>query len=69
MTVAKLVASEFDNRRVAYVDNMRLSHTGMVVGQSPDKKWIYIQSDRQGVPDADWHFKVSREILPGILTQ
>ena len=62
-----MIASEFDGRAVLYVDLMKLQHSGVIVVQSPDKSWLFVQSDNPKVPPRQWHFKVARETLPGIL--
>jgi hypothetical protein len=67
MSAATIVASEFDGRRVVHVDAMRLQHSGVIVGQSQDGAWLFVQSDRPGVSEKVWHFKVKRAILPAIL--
>jgi hypothetical protein len=62
-------ASKFNGRQVLYVDNLRLAHSGIVVGQSADGAWTYIQSDNPDVKPAEWHFKVSTRLLPGVLVK
>lgn len=62
-----MIASEFDGRPVLYVDLMKLQHSGVIVGQSRDQKWLFVQSDNPKVPPREWHFKVARETLPAIL--
>ena len=59
--------SKFDGQRVVYVDKLRLEHTGVIVGQSDDGEWFYVQSDHRDIEAREWHFKVSREVLPGVL--
>ncbi len=61
--------SEFDGQAVAYVDALKIPHTGVVVGQSNDGAQILIQSDNPNAPQADWHFSVSRELIDAVLVQ
>lgn len=62
-----MIPSEFDGQQVLYVDAMKLQHSGVVVGQSKDRAWLYIQSDHPKAPPRAWHFKVSRSVLPAVL--
>ena len=62
-----MIPSEFDGQTVLYVDAMRLQHSGVIVGQSRNQQWLYVQSDNPNVPPQKWHFKVARDVLPGIL--
>lgn len=59
--------SPFNGRQVLYVDNLRLRHSGIVVGQTNDGAWAYVQSDDPNVKPAQWHFKVDTRLLPGVL--
>lgn len=69
MSDTRILASEFDTQAVLYVDNMGLQHSGIVVGQSVDGNWVYVQSTRPNVPDAQWHFRVRRELIGGMLVE
>lgn len=53
-----MIESEYDGQFIAYVDPLNIVHTGFVVGQTPDRQWLFVQSDNPNVPDAPWHFKV-----------
>ena len=64
----KIVTSEFDGRTVAYIDPLKLQHSGRVVGRSPDGDWYYIQSDQPGVEPAHWHFRITSDLLAHSLT-
>jgi len=64
---ALIKPSEFDGTPVLYVDKFHFQHSGVIVGQSQDGKWLYVQSDNPNVEDADWHFKVTRGTLPALL--
>lgn len=61
--------SEFDGQSVAYVDALKIPHTGVVAGQSNDGARILVQSDNPNAPQAAWHFSVSRDLLPAVLVQ
>ena len=58
--------SEFDGQSVVYVDKLHLQHSGVIVGQSQDEKWFFVQSDREDTDLLQWHFKIAREVLPGV---
>lgn len=62
-----LISGDQDGKRVIYVDGLRLQHSGVIVGQSVDGQTYYVRSDRDGVPDAPWHFTVAADSLPGVL--
>lgn len=64
-----MIKSEFDGRRVRYVDAALLAHTGAIVGQSEDRQWLYVQSDSPSAPPANWHFKISRSVIGGVLEE
>jgi len=64
---AQIKPSEFDGQSVIYVDKLKLQHSGVVVGQSQDEKWFFVQSDREDTELLQWHFKVARDVLPGVL--
>jgi len=66
MTTVTLTPSQYDGREVLYVDFMRLQHSGTVVGQTADG-WIYIESDREGVPDDARYWRVRPERIEGML--
>lgn len=60
-------SSEFDGQQVLYIDNLKLKHSGVIVGQSEDAQRILVRSDNPNVSDAPWHFSVAREIISGVL--
>ena len=60
-------ASEHDGEQVLYIDAMRRQHSGVIVGQSEDGGWFYVQSDNLRDDDSAWHFQVARAVLPGVL--
>jgi len=62
-----MITSEFDGQAVNYIDAMRIQHQGVVVGQSADRQFILVQSSNPKAGAADWHFKVRRLLLPGVL--
>lgn len=64
----QVIHSEYDGQLVTYIDPLRLEHTGVVVGASPDGKWFYVQSDNPTAPAADWHFRIAARLLPQFLT-
>lgn len=53
-----MIESELDGQYIVYVDPLKLTHSGYIVGQSPDRRWLFVQSDNPAIPDAPWHFKV-----------
>lgn len=59
--------SSHDGEQILYVDPVGIAHTGVIVGQSDDDQWYYVQSDNPIVPPREWHFKVSGDILQGII--
>lgn len=59
--------SRYNGRHLTYVDPAKLVHTGIVIGESEDGDWIYVQSDQFAAGPDDWHFKVARVMLPGML--
>jgi hypothetical protein len=59
--------SEFDGQFVNYVDAVKIQHQGIVVGQTEDEQWIYVQSTNPKVPPADWHFKISARLITTVL--
>lgn len=59
--------SQYDKLPVNYVDPVKIQHRGIVVGQSEDDNWIYVQSTNPKVPPADWHFKVSAQLIETVL--
>lgn len=59
--------SEFDGQSIVYVDKLKLQHSGIVVGQSQDEQWFFVQSDRENTEMLAWHFMVARDVLPGVL--
>lgn len=65
MSTVTLSPSPYDGREVLYVDFMRLQHSGTVVGQADG--WIYIESDREGVPDDARVWRVKPERIEGML--
>lgn len=65
---AKVVSSQYDGQTVIYIDPLKLQHSGVIVGRSPDGAWFYAQSDNPNVPAAAWHFRVSAQMLPQIIT-
>ncbi|TXH08866.1 MAG: hypothetical protein E6R03_17570 [Hyphomicrobiaceae bacterium] len=55
--------SPYSGRRVAYVDAIRLTHTGVIVGQSANGSWQYVRSDSpRADQQAEWHFRISTEL-------
>lgn len=40
---------------------------GKVVGQSTDGKWLFVQSSDPHAPPAEWHFKVSKDMIDAVL--
>lgn len=62
-----MMPSEWDGQSVTYVDPLKMTHTGAVVGQSEDGQWVYVQSDNPDALLTDWHFKVKAEWMPAIL--
>ena len=62
-------SSEFDGQSVLYVDALKIPHSGVIVGQSNDESVLLVQSDNPNAPKADWHFSVTRELLPAVLVQ
>lgn len=69
MTLAKIVRSQYDGQAVLYVDALKLRHSGVVVGQSPNGEWYYIQSDNPKVPPQKWHFQIAAGLIGGVLLQ
>lgn len=67
MATAKIIQSPHDKRRVTYVDPLKLTHTGFVVGQSPDGNWFYVQSSNPKAPPKAWHFKIAAEMINTVL--
>lgn len=62
-----MIPSAYDGRSVVYVDAAKLQHSGVIVGQSSDRQWYYVQSDNPNAPAASWHFKVSAAMIEGVL--
>jgi hypothetical protein len=60
--------SAFDGQFVNYVDPVKIQHQGIVVGASDDSQWLYIQSTNPKVEPADWHFKVSADVIESVLS-
>jgi len=61
-----MIPSDFDGQAVTYVDFLQITHTGVVVGQSPDGAWLYVQSDRADAPPREWHFKVRPSLMDAL---
>lgn len=56
-----MVSSAYNNQHVVYVDALQMVHSGIIVGQSEDGRWLLVQSDNPVVPPADWHFRIAAE--------
>lgn len=69
MAAAKIIRSQYDGQSVLYVDAAKLRHSGVVVGQSPDGAWYYVQSDNPKVPAQRWHFQIAAAMIGGVLLQ
>jgi hypothetical protein len=69
MKTAHLYPSPFAGRRVVYVDSLRITHAGEIVGQTPSGSHVYVRSDLPTAPAQAWHFKVSRVLLPAVLVK
>lgn len=67
MAAATIITSAYDKRQVRYVDQARLAHVGVVVGQSVDGNWLYVQSTNPKAPPQEWHFKVAATMIDGVL--
>ncbi len=61
--------STHDGKSVLYVDHFKLTHSGTIVGQSDDGSVLLVQSDKQGVKPAPFHFTITPEILPAVLVK
>lgn len=61
--------SKFNGKFVNYVDPMKIQHKGVVVGQTPDATWTYIQSTNPKVAPADWHFQVKTSLVKSIISE
>lgn len=61
-----MIPSDFDGQAVTYVDFLQITHTGVIVGQSPDGAWLYVQSDRADAPLREWHFKVRPSLMDAL---
>lgn len=59
--------SIYDGQKVTYIDPMKLVHTGVIVGQSEDGLWQYVQSDNPAAPPAEWHFKIASDKITAFL--
>lgn len=63
-----MVVSAFNDKRVLHVDGGGLQHSGVVVGESDDGERVYVQSDSPNAPAVEWHFTVSKALLPVLIT-
>ncbi len=61
--------SKFDGKFVNYIDPLKIQHKGVVVGQSPDAAWVFVQSTNPNVLPAEWHFKVATKLIPAIISK
>lgn len=61
-----MIPSDFDGQAVTYVDFLQITHTGVIVGQSADGAWLYVQSDRDDAPPREWHFKVRPSLMDAL---
>lgn len=59
--------SLYDGQKILYIDALKLTHTGAVVGQTADGKWLFVQSDNPNVPPAAWHFKIAASKIQAYL--
>lgn len=59
--------SIYDGQKVTYVDPLNLVHTGVIVGQSDDGQWQFVQSDNPAAPDAEWHFRIATANITAFL--
>lgn len=60
-----MIETQYDGQKVAYVDPLGVTHTGVVIGGTADGEWLYVQSDRYKVADPqEWHFKVRVTTMP-----
>jgi hypothetical protein len=66
MDEAKVFSSPHDGKAVNYVDRLKITHTGVVVGQSADGDWLYVRSDRPNMTRADWHFKIAARLIDAV---
>jgi hypothetical protein len=61
--------SKFDGKFVNYIDPLKIQHKGVVVGQTLDTVWTFIQSTNPKVAPADWHFKVKSALVKSIIAE
>jgi hypothetical protein len=61
-----LKASEYDGKRVMYVDHFRLTHDGVIVGSSDDGKQLLVRSLNPKAPAGQWHFSITPELFPAL---
>lgn len=63
--------SAYNGQTIVYVDHMRLQHEGVIVGEDEAGDFVYVQSTMPGVRAAPsgWHFKVARDMVPGLIVQ
>lgn len=59
--------SEFNGRRVLHIDGGGVQHSGLIVGETDDGESVYVQSDNPIAPLAEWHFTVSKSVLPALI--
>lgn len=55
---AAMITSNLNGQFVRYTDFARYKHSGVIVGQSEDRKWYLVKSDNPNVPVAEWHFRI-----------
>ncbi len=55
-----MIDSEHNGKRILYVDHLGLQHSGVVIGEDEDGRWLYVNSDRYRNRDGA-HFKIRVE--------
>lgn len=58
-----MIASPHNGKTIQYRDASKITHVGVVVGQSEDGEWLHIRSSNVGAPPADWHFRVRADAV------
>ena len=56
--------SQFDGKQITYVDHFRLTHEGVIVGESDDGKQLYVRSINPKAPPQEWHFAINPALFP-----
>lgn len=56
--------SQFDGKQISYVDHFRLTHEGVIVGQSDNGELLFVRSINPKVPPQEWHFTINPALFP-----